>query len=92
MLYIKLIIKLDKRRTEANLDCPEHNETDINRPVCVQVDILIAFQKLPAKMVCRGSKHDAVFLLSVYTRLNINYVYKRLRRMPLFSYESFYSS
>ena len=46
MLYIKLIIKLDKRQIEANSDCPEHNGTDINRPVCVQVGILIAFQKL----------------------------------------------
>ena len=31
---------------EASSDCPEHNGTDINRPVCVQVGILIAFQKL----------------------------------------------
>ena len=48
MLYIKSIIKLDKkiRQIEANPDCPEHNETDINRPVCVQLGILIAFQKL----------------------------------------------
>ena len=68
MLYIKLIIKFDKKTNiEANLDHPEHNGTDINRPVCVQVGILIAFQKV-AKMVCGGSKHDAVFLLSVYTR------------------------
>ena len=29
---------------EANSDCPEHNGTDINRPVCVQVGILITFQ------------------------------------------------
>ena len=46
MLYIKLIIELDKRQIEANSDCSEHNGTDINRPVWVQVDILIAFQKL----------------------------------------------
>ena len=35
-----------KKQIEANSDCPEHNGTDINRPVCVQVGILIAFQKL----------------------------------------------
>ena len=64
MLYIKLIIKLDKRQIEANSDCPEHNGTDINRPVCVQVGILICLPKV-AKMVCRGSKHEAVFFLSV---------------------------
>ena len=46
MLYINLIIKLDKRQIQANSDCPEHNGTDINHPVCVQVGILIAFQKL----------------------------------------------
>ena len=45
-VYIKLIIKLDKRQIEANSDCPERNGTDINRPVCEQVSILIAFQKL----------------------------------------------
>ena len=68
MLYIKLIIKLDKRQIEVNSDCPEHNGTDINRPVYVQLGILICHPKV-AKMVCQGSKHDAVFLLSVYTRL-----------------------
>ena len=31
---------------EANSDCPDNNGIDINRPVCVQVGILIAFQKL----------------------------------------------
>ena len=31
---------------DTNSDCPEHNGTDINRPVSVQVGILIAFQKL----------------------------------------------
>ena len=41
MLYIKLIIKLDKRQIEANSDCPEHNVTDVNCPVCVQVGILM---------------------------------------------------
>ena len=50
MLYIKLIIKFDKKNNnkqiEANSDCPEHNGTDINRPVRTQVGILIAFQKL----------------------------------------------
>ena len=65
MLYIKLIIKLDKKTSS---DCPEHNGTDINRPVRVQVGILICLPKV-AKIACRGSKHDAVFLLSVYTRL-----------------------
>ena len=68
MLYIKLIIKLDKREIEANSDCPEHNGIDINRPVYVQVGILICLPKV-AKMVCRGSKYDTVFLLSVYTKL-----------------------
>ena len=75
MLYIKLIIKLDKKTIlrhrisiEAKTDCPEHNGTDINRPVCVQVGILIALQKLQGWYV-GGSQHDAVFLLSVYTRL-----------------------
>ena len=53
---------------QANSDCPEHNGTDINCPVCVQVGILICLPKV-AKMACRGSKHDAVFLLSWYTRL-----------------------
>ena len=46
MLYIKLIIKLDRRTIEANSDSPERNGTDINRPVCVKVGILIAFRKL----------------------------------------------
>ena len=68
MLYIKLIIKLDKRQIQANSDRPEHNGTDIYRPVCVQVDILICLPKI-ANMACQESKHDAVFLLSVYTRL-----------------------
>ena len=49
MLYIKLIIKLEKKQIEANSNCPEHNGTDINRPVCVQVGIVIAFQKLQRK-------------------------------------------
>ena len=35
-----------KRQIEANSNCPEHNGTDINRAVCVQGGILIAFQKL----------------------------------------------
>ena len=39
-----------KRQIEANSDCPEHNGIDINRPVCVQVGILIAFQKLQDDM------------------------------------------
>ena len=70
MLKIKLIIKLDKKTNgiKANSVCPEQNGTDINRPVCVQVGISICLPKV-AKMACRGSKHDAVFLLSVYTRL-----------------------
>ena len=68
MSYIKLIIKLDKKTVQANSDCPEHNGTDINHPVCVQVGILIYLPKV-AKMACQGTKHDAVFLLSVYTRL-----------------------
>ena len=42
-----------KRQIEANSDCPEHNGTDINRPVCVQVGILICLPKV-AKMVYRG--------------------------------------
>ena len=31
---------------EAHSDCLEHNGTDINCPECLQVGILIAFQKL----------------------------------------------
>ena len=46
MLYIKLIIKLDKKTIEANSDCPEHNGTYINGPLCVKVSILIVFRKL----------------------------------------------
>ena len=41
-----LLLNWTKRQTDANSDCPEHNEADINRPVCIQVGILIAFQKL----------------------------------------------
>ena len=43
---IKLVLNWTKRQIEANSDCPEHNGTDINRPVCIQVGILIPFQKL----------------------------------------------
>ena len=49
LYVIHQVIKLlswIKRQIEASSDCPEHNETDINRPVCLQVGILIAFQKL----------------------------------------------
>ena len=31
---------------EANSECTKHNETDINRPVCVQVGILICLPKV----------------------------------------------
>ena len=40
-----------------------------NKPPCmVQIGVLICLPEV-AKMVCWGSKHDAVYLLSVYTRL-----------------------
>ena len=61
-----------KRQIEASSDCPEHNGTDINRPVCVQVGILICLPKV-AKMVCQGSKHDAVLAICIH-KANINYV------------------
>ena len=35
---------MTKRQIEANSDCPEHNGTDINRTVCIQVGI-----QLPSK-------------------------------------------
>ena len=66
MLYIKLIIKLDKRQTEANSDCPEHNGTDINRPACVQVGILIAFLKLQRWYV--GGVNMTQFSCYLYTQ------------------------
>ena len=66
MLYIKLIIKLDKRQIEANSDCPEHNGTDINRPVCVQVGILIASQKLQRLYV--GGVNMTQFSCYLYTQ------------------------
>ena len=49
----------------------DHNGTDINRPVCIQVGILITFFKLQRwyEVGSRGSKQDTVFFLSVYTRL-----------------------
>ena len=49
MLVVKvqfLYVIHQKRQIEANSDCPEHNGTDINCTVCIQVDILIVFQKL----------------------------------------------
>ena len=66
MLYIKLIIKLTKRQIEANSDCPEHNGTDINRPVYVQVGILIAFQKLRRWYV--GGVNMTQFSCYLYTK------------------------
>ena len=48
-----------------NSDCPEHNETDINRPVCVQVGILIAFQKLQRWYV--GEVNMTQFSCYLYT-------------------------
>ena len=56
---------------QANSDCPGHNRTDINHPVCVEVGILVTFWKLQRwyEVDSRRSKHDTVFLLSVYTRL-----------------------
>ena len=35
-----------KRQIEASSDCQEHNGTDINLPVCVQVLILMRFPYL----------------------------------------------
>ena len=72
------LLNWTKRQIEANSDCPEHNGMDINRPVCVQVGCLSKV----AKMVCRGSLHTQ----------GKHKLRKRLKRMPLFSYESFYSS
>ena len=66
MLYIKLIIKLDKKTNRANSDCPEHTGTDINRPVCVQVGILIAFQKL--QRWCIGGVNMTQFSCYLYTQ------------------------
>ena len=63
-----LVVKVQFLYVIHKFDYPEHNGTDINRPVCVQVGLLICLPKV-AKMVCRESKHDAVLLLSVYTRL-----------------------
>ena len=59
------ILNWTKSQIEANSDCPEHNGRDINHLKSRH------FNCLPkvAKFVCRGSKHDSVFLLSVYTRL-----------------------
>ena len=72
MLHIKLIIKLEKRQIEANSDCPEHNGTDINRPVCVQVGILIAFQKLQRWYV--GGVNTPQFSCYLLHEANINYL------------------
>ena len=66
MLYIKLIIKLAKIQIETNSDCPEHNGTDINRPVCVQEGILIAFQKLQRWFV--GGVNMTQFSCYLYTQ------------------------
>ena len=65
MLYIKLVIKLDKK-IEANSNCPEHNGTDINRPVCVEVGIVIAFQKLQRSYV--GGVNMTQFSCCLYTQ------------------------
>ena len=72
MLYIKLIIKLDKT---DNSDYQGHNGTDINCLVCVQVCILITFQKLHKqhKAGCRGSKQDSFLAICIY-KATMNYV------------------
>ena len=55
--FLNVIYQVDyynwtKRQIQANSDCPEHNGTDIYRPVCVQMGILICLPKV-AKMACR---------------------------------------
>ena len=57
---------------EASSDCPEHNGTDINHPVCIQVGILIAFQKLQRWYV--GGVNMTQFLDICIHNANINYV------------------
>ena len=75
MLYIKLIIELEKRQIEANSDCPEHNGTDTNRPVCVQVGISIAFQKLQRWYVGGVNTYSRrSFLAICIHKANVNYV------------------
>ena len=74
MLYSKLIIKLDKRQIEANSDNPEHNGTDINRPVCLQVGILIAFQKLQRWYVGGVNMTQFSCYYICIHKANINYV------------------
>ena len=60
------LLNWTKRQTEANSDCPEHNGTDINRPVCVQVGILITFQKLQRWYV--GGVNMTQFSCYLYTQ------------------------
>ena len=67
MLHIKLIIKLDKKtnRSQFRLN-NNNNNTDINRRVCVQVGILIAFQKLQTWYV--GGANMTQFSCCLYTQ------------------------
>ena len=51
---------------QANSDCPGYNGTDINRPVCVQVGILINFQKLQTWYV--GGVNMTQFSCYLYTQ------------------------
>ena len=57
---------------EVDSDCPEHNGADINRPVCVQVGILIAFQKLQRWYV--AGVNVTQFLATCIHKANIDYV------------------
>ena len=88
MLYIKLIIKLDKTDKYKPTLIVKDIMNDINRPVCVQVCILITFEKLQRwyEVRSRGSKQETVFLLYVcmYTK-GCHKLHKRPRRFPLFS-------
>ena len=68
MLHIKLIIELEKKRNASQFRLSRHNGTDINRPVCVQVGKVIAFQKLQRSYVGEVNMTQFI-LLSVYTRL-----------------------
>ena len=60
------LLNWTKRQIEANSDCPEHNGTDINRSVCIQVGILIAFQKLQRWYV--GGVNMTQFSCYLYTQ------------------------
>ena len=65
-LGVDVLLLMLCRQIEANSDCQEHNGTDINRPVCVLVGILIAFQKLQRWYV--GGVNMKQFSCYLYTQ------------------------